>query len=126
MLTESAEGPVVKIIDFGVARAALGGTDTTRAGGDATLTRIGDFIGKPRYASPEQAGSLRPGESLDGRSDLYSLGLVLYEMATGSLPFQSETAVGYLALQMYQEPPKPTQLRPELGISADLERIILR
>src|SRR5262245_37225787 len=126
MLTESAEGPVVKIIDFGVARAALGGTDTTRAGGDATLTRFGDFIGKPRYASPEQAGALRPGERLDGRSDLYALGLVLYELATGASPFHSESPVGYLALQLSEKPPAPSKLRRDLEIPRALEKIILR
>ena len=125
MLTPTPEGPAVKIIDFGVARAALSSEQATRLA-DATLTRAGDFIGKPRYASPEQAGALRPGEELDGRSDLYSLGLVLYEMATGALPFQSESAVGYLALQLYQAPPKPSELRPELRISPELERVILR
>ena len=125
MLTPTAEGPMVKIIDFGVARAALSQETTTRVS-DATLTRVGDFVGKPRYASPEQAGSLRPGEELDARSDLYSLGLVLYEMATGALPFRSESAVGYLALHLYQEPPPPSELRPELNISPALERVILR
>jgi len=125
MLTPTASGPVVKIIDFGVARAALTGAETSRFA-DATLTRAGDFVGKPRYASPEQAGSLRPGEELDGRSDVYALGLLLYEMATGLLPFQSESAVGYLALQMYQAPPSPSKLRPELAIPPALERVILR
>ena len=125
MLTPTADGPAVKIIDFGVARAALSTEETTRTA-DATLTRAGDFIGKPRYASPEQAGSLRPGEVLDGRSDLYSLGLLLYEMATGVLPFQSDTALGYLALQLYQAPPAPSELRPELGVARDLEAVILR
>src|SRR5262249_33970288 len=90
MLTPTADGPQVKIIDFGVARAALS-HETAARFADATLTRAGDFVGKPRYASPEQAGALRPGEQLDARSDLYSLGLMLYEMATGVLPFQSES-----------------------------------
>ena len=123
LLTPTASGMQAKIIDFGVARAALAGEQTARFA-DARLTHAGDFVGKPRYASPEQAGALRPGEDLDGRSDLYSLGLVLYEMATGELPFQSESAVGYLALQLYQAPPPPSQLRPDLPPA--LERVILR
>ncbi len=125
MLTPTADGPAVKIIDFGVARAALSSENSARIA-DATLTRAGDFIGKPRYASPEQAGSLQPGESLDGRSDLYSLGLLLYEMSTGVLPFQSESAVGYLALQLYEAPRPPSRLRPELGVSPELEAVILK
>jgi serine/threonine-protein kinase len=125
MLTPTAGGPALKIIDFGVARAALSTEQNARLA-DATLTRAGDFIGKPRYASPEQAGALRPGEVLDGRSDLYSLGLLLYEMATGVLPFQSDSALGYLAQQLYQAPTAPSKLRPELGIPPDLEAVILR
>jgi hypothetical protein len=125
MLTGSSDGPTAKIIDFGVARAALS-ADTTRGGAHATLTRVGDFIGKPRYASPEQAGALRHGEELDGRSDLYALGLVLFELATGLPPFQSESAVGYLALHLSERPPAPSALRPDLEIPRALERIILR
>ena len=123
LLTPTASGTQAKIIDFGVARAALAGEQTGRIA-DARLTHAGDFVGKPRYASPEQAGALRPGEELDGRSDLYSLGLVLYEMATGALPFQSESALGYLTLQLYQAPSRPSELRPDLPPA--LERVILR
>ncbi len=65
MLTPTAEGLAVKIIDFGVARGAL---STEQRIADATLTRAGDFIGKPRYASPEQAGSLRPARCPSNRS----------------------------------------------------------
>ena len=126
MLTESRDGPAAKIIDFGVARAALTGAETTRQGIGATLTRVGDFIGKPRYASPEQAGALGPREELDGRSDLYALGLVLYELATALPPFQSESAVGYLALHLTERPPAPSELRPDLDLPRALERVLLR
>jgi serine/threonine-protein kinase len=125
MLTPSADGVAVKIIDFGVARAALD-TDVTRLDGDVTLTHAGQFVGKPRYASPEQAGGLKRGETLDARSDLYTLGLVLYQMLTGELPFRSDSAAGYLALQLFQTPTAPSELRPELDVPPELERVILR
>lgn len=126
LLRAAPEGPRVKIIDFGIARAAASESETTLAGEEATLTRIGDFLGKPRYASPEQAGKLRAGETLDLRSDLYTLGLILYEMVTGDLPFHSDTEVGYLSLHAYELPPPPTRVRPDLPIPPALEQVILR
>src|SRR5262249_7234880 len=95
MLAASATGVSVKIIDFGVARAAFGGRGQSWMQADRTLTGSGEFIGKPRYASPEQAGALRSGQVLDHRSDLYTLGLILYEMATGHSPFHADSAFDY-------------------------------
>jgi serine/threonine protein kinase len=124
MITPSPSGPQVKIIDFGVARAAFanpeGGSEE-----DATLTRVGQFIGKPRYASPEQAGSLRRGESLDQRSDLYTVGLMLFEMLTERFPFQSESDLGYLAKHSFEAPASLRRTRPDLEIPPALERVIL-
>jgi len=84
ILVADAEGqPLPKIIDFGIAKA-------TRASiSDATLTTAGQLIGTPQYMSPEQAG--QGGEDIDTRSDIYSLGVVLYEMLTGSLPLDPDT-----------------------------------
>jgi serine/threonine-protein kinase len=124
LLKAAPGGSQVKIIDFGIARAGASEAESTLAG-EGTLTRIGDFLGKPRYASPEQAGKLRAGENLDLRSDLYTLGLILYEMATGDLPFHSDTEIGYLSLHAYEPPPPPTRVRPDLAIPAALERVIL-
>ena len=115
----------VKIIDFGIARAATSDAGTTLAD-EGTLTRVGDFLGKPRYASPEQAGKLAKGESLDPRSDLYTLGLILYEMVTGDLPFHADTEIGYLSLHAFEPPPRPTRVRPDLPIPQALEQVILR
>jgi serine/threonine-protein kinase len=115
----------VKIIDFGIARAATSDAGTTLAS-EETLTRVGDFLGKPRYASPEQAGKLSKGESLDPRSDLYTLGLILYEMATGDLPFHADTEIGYLSLHAFEPPPPPSRVRPDLPIPPALEQVILR
>ena len=126
MITPTPSGPQVKIIDFGVARAAFATSDRNGADEDATLTRVGQFIGKPRYASPEQAGSLGRGETLDHRSDLYTLGLILYEMVSERFPFHSESDLGYLAKHAFAIPAAPTALRPDLAISPGLERVILR
>ena len=126
MLAPSASGLSVKIIDFGVARAVIAGREQGWIGADAALTGADEFLGKPRYCSPEQAGSRRRGETIDPRSDLYTLGLILYEMVTGTPPFHSDTALGYLSLHAHQEPTPPTQLRPDLSIPAGLESVILR
>src|SRR6202035_236547 len=72
----------VKITDFGLARAA----------DDASLTQSGVVAGTPQYMAPEQAR----GEALDGRADLFSLGSVLYAMATGRPPFRAETTMAVL------------------------------
>ena len=83
LVTVRDDRPIPKVIDFGVAKA------TTQALTDRTLhTEIGALIGTPEYMSPEQAemGSL----DIDTRTDVYSLGVMLYELLTGTLPFESK------------------------------------
>jgi serine/threonine-protein kinase len=126
MLASSESGLSVKIIDFGVARAGFSTRGSGTRGADSTLTGANEFIGKPAYASPEQAGALRRGEALDQRSDLYTLGLILYEMATGRPPFHAESPFDYLSQHVNVPPPRPTEIAPDLGIPIDLERVILR
>ena len=98
------------LMDFGVARV-LGGPG---------LTSSGVFLGTPNYASPEQAGL----QTLDGRSDLYSLGVVLFEMAVGRRPFLGDTSQDVLTQHKQAAPPDPRSLRP--GLSDDLAAVILR
>ena len=94
----------VMVTDFGIAKAL------SEAGG-GTLTGTGVAIGTPQYMSPEQAA----GEAkIDHRSDLYSLGVVAYEMATGELPFRAPTVPGILMKQITEPPPDIKLLRPEL------------
>ncbi|MGI9622207.1 MAG: protein kinase domain-containing protein, partial [Acidimicrobiales bacterium] len=94
----------VKVADFGIAKAISG------AGADAKLTQTGAVMGTATYFSPEQA----QGQPLDGRSDLYSLGVVLYEMLTGSPPFSGDTPVA-IAYKHVQEMPEPISARrPEV------------
>jgi serine/threonine-protein kinase len=96
------------LTDFGVAKA-LGGTET--------LTAAGAVVGTPSYMSPEQAAGRA---DLDGRSDLYSLGVMAYAMLTGRLPFEGKTAADVLAKHLTQEPPPLRPLAPTLPDSTVL------
>jgi serine/threonine protein kinase/Tfp pilus assembly protein PilF len=109
----------VKILDFGVAKLTPG----LRAGEtslDDPLTVAGDIFGTAVYMSPEQAR----GEELDSRTDLFSLGVVLYQMATGQKPFAGSNAVTTLEAVMNRKPVSPLKLNPRLP--SELEGIIGR
>lgn len=88
---------------------------------DVTLTREGDLLGTPAYMSPEQARG--QGHQVDARSDVYSLGVVLYEMLSGRLPFQGNSA-SILYQVLHDEPPEPHCIRP--AVPRDLETICLK
>ena len=100
-----------KVLDFGIAKVE-----------GLKMTKTGMMIGTPQYMSPEQ---LR-GESLDGRADLYSLGVMLYEMVAGKLPFESDTLAGFMHKHLNEVPRAPTSVSPQLNISRALESVILR
>ncbi len=98
---------LVKVADFGIARALSG---------DSDLTQTGSIMGTATYISPEQA----QGGELDLRSDIYSLGVVLYEMATGGVPFTGETPLA-IAYQHVREPvPSARRFNPEIPVDLDL------
>jgi len=101
----------IKVADFGIARAANNST-TVNSGAYA--------VGSAHYLSPEQAR----GGYTDNRSDIYSLGVVLYELFTGRLPFDAEESIGVVMMHINEEPPRPSEINPE--ISPGLEAIILR
>jgi len=81
-------------------------------GGGPKLTQTGGIIGTPQYMSPEQVRD----QPLDGRSDLYSLGIILYEMLAGTRPFEAEDSIAVMHQQAYEEPPPLRALRPDLSI----------
>ncbi|HPR64663.1 MAG TPA: serine/threonine-protein kinase [Thermoanaerobaculia bacterium] len=107
----------VKIIDLGIAKSFQG---------EERLTQTGMFMGKLKYCSPEQVGLLPDGESLDHRTDLYSFGVVLYEMITGSAPFAATTPYGYIHKHTMQ-PPDPILLQDARNeIQEELNQVTLR
>jgi tetratricopeptide (TPR) repeat protein len=107
----------VKVLDFGIARMAA-----PRAAGEATAaTRtLEGFCGTLLYMSPEQAS----GEALDARSDLFSLGVVLYECLAGKSPFAADSLTSVLARLLTLQPPQPSRLNPRTP--AHLDRIVLK
>jgi len=104
----------VKILDFGLARAAI-----SEAG--EPLTREGTIMGTPAYMSPEQA---RSAETVDGRTDLFSLGVVMYQMLTGVLPFKGKTMIEILTSLIADTPATPRTFDP--GIPIPLELLTLK
>lgn len=121
MLSQDQRGKLlVKVIDFGIAKQLAEGE------GGQGLTQTGMFLGKLKYASPEQAGFLKEGEHLDPRSDLYSFGIVLYEMLAGRAPFQATNPHGYILKHVTEKPPAIRELNPASSVPANLEAIIMR
>ncbi len=100
----------IKVTDFGIARFSRSDSNTTSD----------KAIGSVHYISPEQAR----GELTDEKADIYSVGVVMYEMITGRLPFQSDSAVSVAIMQLQQEPERPREIVP--GIPMGLEQITMR
>jgi beta-lactam-binding protein with PASTA domain/tRNA A-37 threonylcarbamoyl transferase component Bud32 len=102
-------GDGVKVADFGIARA-----------GASEITEVGAIMGTAQYLSPEQA----QGHAVNEASDLYSLGVVLFEMLTGRPPFEGDSAVAIALKHVNQPPPSPREFRPELP--PELEAVVLK
>jgi serine/threonine-protein kinase len=106
--------PMVKVLDFGISKAR----DVSLR--DGRITKQGQVLGSPEYMSPEAAR----GDEVDARADIYAVGIILYELVTGKVPFRSDNYLKVLQQHISQKPVPPRQLVPELPEA--MERLILR
>jgi serine/threonine protein kinase/tetratricopeptide (TPR) repeat protein len=113
-------GGRVKVLDFGLAKDVGAANSNATTVTSAGMTQAGVVMGTPAYMSPEQV----TGRMLDHRTDIFSLGVVLHEMATGSRPFEGASAAELISSILRDEPPDVTEIRP--GLPADLARVIRR
>jgi len=114
--TVGEESDFVKVLDFGVAKLADGD------GQQKTLTKAGSIFGTPKYMSPEQS---RGGE-IDARSDIYAIGVLLYEMLIGKAPFDAESPLGILIKHIQEQPPLFQEMRPDIVVPEPVETFVLK
>ncbi|HSD91050.1 MAG TPA: protein kinase [Kofleriaceae bacterium] len=107
---------VVRVLDFGIAKLR----DDSRAT-QAAMTQAGDMLGTPQYMAPEQIR----GEAIDGRTDIYALGCMIYEMVTARLPYEAPTIMAMLSKHLMENPVPPTQRRPELRLPPAIDQLVL-
>ena len=119
LIERRGEKDFVKVCDFGIAKATLTDEEDDRS---AMLTVQGLVCGTPEYMSPEQARA----EPLDGRADLYSAAVILYQMVTGDLPFDADSAMGIISRHLADPPEPPSERRRDLNIPPEVDQIVLR
>ncbi|MGN6110437.1 MAG: protein kinase domain-containing protein [Kofleriaceae bacterium] len=104
----------VTVLDFGIAKLHERGTQ-------GAMTQAGDMLGTPQYMAPEQIRA----EAIDGRTDVYALGCMLYEMVTARLPFEATTVMALLSKHLLEHAPPPSHRRPELALPPVIDELIL-
>jgi serine/threonine-protein kinase len=114
MLAQKKGGDQVKVVDFGIAKA-VGGDESGQK-----VTKTGLVVGTPEFMSPEQLS----GDKLDGRSDLYSLALVFYQMLAGKLPFEATTVQETMIKRLTDEPTTLAESRPDLTFPVGLQAVL--
>lgn len=113
LITKGGREDFVKVLDFGIAKVA---SQSSR------LTKTGMIFGTPQYMSPEQAA----GSGVDARTDIYSLGIIMYEMLCGHVPFEADTFMGVLTKHLYEEPIPPRRLVPPVELNQNMESVLLK
>jgi len=122
LLTTDEQGQeTAKVLDFGIAKLREVAGDA-----HAGMTMTGMVVGTPLYMSPEQFMGKKAGEEIDGRTDLYSLGVVLYQMVTAQLPFEGDTLYSLMMQHVEGAVRPPHELVPELHIPESLSQVILK
>src|SRR6185436_3892739 len=115
LITDRAdEQDIVKVLDFGLVKDVSGEAED--------LTQAGLFMGSPKYMAPEQilGGEITP------RTDIYSLGVMMYEMLSGKVPFDRGASVGTLMAHVNETPPSIRGLNPQANLSPTMENIVTR
>ncbi len=103
----------VKVLDFGIAKVG---------GSSSKLTKAGQVFGTPHYMSPEQCA----GKQVDARTDIYALGIILYEMCAGTVPFDADNLMGILTKHIYESPIAPRERAPLSDLPASLDAVIMK
>jgi serine/threonine protein kinase len=123
MLVEKAGDPdFVKVLDFGIAKVPMGEIGPESGASSRPITKAGMIFGTPEYMPPEQA----LGQNVDARADLYSLGVMTFEMLAGCRPFAAESQVSILGQQVSAKAPPISRRAPGLAIPAPVERFVAR
>jgi len=113
LVKRSNDSDFVKVLDFGIAKVG---------GATSKLTRAGQVFGTPHYMSPEQCA----GTNVDQRTDIYALGVILYEMVSGRVPFDADNLMGILTKHLYENPIPPRELPPPTDVPPALESVIMK
>jgi serine/threonine protein kinase len=113
LISRGGDRDFVKVLDFGIAKVG---------GAKSKLTQVGQVFGTPHYMSPEQCA----GTAVDKRTDVYALGVIMYEMASSRVPFDADNLMGILTKHLYEEPVKPHELPPPVDVPPALESVIMK
>ncbi len=113
LISRGGDKDFVKVLDFGIAKVG---------GAKSKLTQVGQVFGTPHYMSPEQCA----GTQVDKRTDIYALGVIMYEMTSSRVPFDADNLMGILTKHLYEEPVRPHELPPPVDVPASLEAILMK
>ncbi len=122
LIERRGEQDFVKVCDFGIAKATTPDGKDQDEDRQQMLTIQGLVCGTPEYMSPEQARA----EPLDGRADLYSAAIILYQLITGDIPYKADSPMGIVSRHLAEVPMAPSRRRPDLPIPKSIDEVILR